>query len=69
MSGTDVLIERHGDVAHVVLNRADRANSLNAAAAQAVGRAVEEASDARVVLLTGAGRAFCAGGDLDELER
>ena len=69
MTEPDVVIERHGDVAHVVLNRADRANALNSAAAQAVGRAIEEASDARVVLLTGAGRAFCAGGDLDELER
>ena len=65
----NVEIERRGDVAHVVLSRPDRANSLDAAAASSVAQAIEETADARVVILTGAGRAFCAGGDLDELEK
>lgn len=62
-------IHRRGDVAQIVLSRPERANSLDAAAASEVAEAIEETSDARVVILTGAGRAFCAGGDLEELER
>jgi 2-(1,2-epoxy-1,2-dihydrophenyl)acetyl-CoA isomerase len=69
MSGSSVTIERDGDVATVVIDRAERANSLDSAAARALAEAIVSVGDARVVVLTGAGRAFCAGGDLDELER
>lgn len=57
-----------GDIATVTIDRAEKRNALNGHSAAAVKDAVEEASSqARVVILTGAGKAFCAGGDLEEL--
>lgn len=65
-----IKIERSGDIAILTIDRPERRNALDSAAARDVAAAVAEASlDARVIILTGAGRAFCAGGDLDELER
>lgn len=61
-----VTLEQEGDIALVTIRRPERSNALDAATARAVGEAVRGA-DARVVVLTGQGRAFCAGGDLDEL--
>lgn len=49
------------------LNRPDRLNALNPELGQALAEAVERAAAnpaVRAVILTGAGRAFCAGGDL-----
>src|SRR5688572_20805419 len=65
-----VRIERDDDVATVIIDRPERRNALGSAAAKAVADAINEASrTARVIILTGAGEAFCAGGDLEELER
>jgi 2-(1,2-epoxy-1,2-dihydrophenyl)acetyl-CoA isomerase len=64
-----VLISHEGDVALVTINRPEKMNALDSATARAVRSAIEEVSSARVVILTGAGRAFCAGGDLEELAR
>jgi 2-(1,2-epoxy-1,2-dihydrophenyl)acetyl-CoA isomerase len=65
-----VSVTIEGDVALVRLERPERRNALNSTSAAAVKDAIEDASSrARVVILTGAGKAFCAGGDLDELER
>lgn len=69
MSEPGVLIERDGDVATVVINRPERANALDSQAAGEIAAAIDATSGARAVILTGAGRAFCAGGDLDEIER
>src|SRR5574337_956726 len=66
-SGPLVLEAREGAVAILTLNRPDRLNALNtelgAALVQALGRAAGDPG-VRVVVLTGAGRAFCSGGDL-----
>jgi 2-(1,2-epoxy-1,2-dihydrophenyl)acetyl-CoA isomerase len=65
-----VLVERHNDVAVVRLNRPDALNSFNAALRRELLLAVREVNDddsVRVVILTGAGRAFCAGADLAEV--
>ena len=54
-------------VAHLELNRPDAANALDLPLAQALRAAVERAdsdADVRAVLLTGAGKRFCAGGDV-----
>lgn len=61
-----VLRERHGDVLLVTLNRPDALNSFNADMHRALSDAWHEASDReiRAVVLTGAGRGFCAGADL-----
>jgi enoyl-CoA hydratase/carnithine racemase len=58
-----------GDVATITIDRPEKRNALDSAAAAGVAAAVEEASSARVTILTGARGAFCAGGDLLELQR
>lgn len=63
-----VLLEaRHDGIATLVMNRPDRLNALDTrlvtALNDALGRISKDGS-VRVVVLTGAGRAFCAGGDL-----
>lgn len=58
-----------GDVAVVTIQRPDKRNALNAATATALAEKLADAgSAARVVIVTGEGAAFCAGGDLEELE-
>ncbi len=65
-----VSIDREDDLAVVTINRPDRRNALRSQDARGVSSALAEASrGSRVLILTGAGPAFCAGGDLDELER
>ncbi len=62
-----MLEAREGDVVALTLNRPDRLNALNVELAAALVDALHRAgADAgvRCVVLTGAGRAFCAGGDL-----
>jgi len=62
-----VTVERRGDVAWVRLNRPDRMNAYDAAMGRALTDAVRGAADAGVIVLTGTGRAFCAGGYLANL--
>ena len=70
MDTSQVRIERDGELAIVTLNRPERRNALGSGDAQAVAAAIIDASQgSRVIILTGAGEAFCAGGDLEELER
>jgi crotonobetainyl-CoA hydratase len=62
-----VTVTRQGHIGVITLNRPQAMNAVNAALATAAGEALEQldADDAiRVVVLTGAGRAFCAGMDL-----
>jgi 2-(1,2-epoxy-1,2-dihydrophenyl)acetyl-CoA isomerase len=53
-------------VARITLNRPDRLNSFTAQMHQELRSALADAAEARVLILTGAGRAFCAGQDLNE---
>jgi len=76
MSGdatSDVLkIERRGPVAILTLNRPDAMNALSRALREALCaafREIEADAGVRVAVLTGAGRAFCAGFDLKELSQ
>jgi methylglutaconyl-CoA hydratase len=68
MTYQTILIERDArGVARLVLNRADKHNAMNAdMIAELSAAAAELAADdtVRVVVLTGAGDSFCAGGDL-----
>ena len=66
----DVLMTRDGAVATVTLNRPDRLNAMSLAMVEHVRAVLESlAADAetRAVVLTGAGRGFCAGGDMSDL--
>jgi 2-(1,2-epoxy-1,2-dihydrophenyl)acetyl-CoA isomerase len=60
-------IESKDRVRTITLDRADKLNAVNGALASSLAQALEAAArddDVRVVVLTGAGRAFCAGLDL-----
>jgi len=59
-----ILSDRRGDVAVVTLNRPDRLNAAAPAMFDEIGAVLASLDDARAVLLTGAGRAFCSGADL-----
>jgi methylglutaconyl-CoA hydratase len=63
-----IRLERRGPVAHVILNRPEVRNAFNAAMILELTGAFREiaaAADVRAVLLSGEGKAFCAGGDLN----
>ncbi|GAA2358009.1 enoyl-CoA hydratase [Saccharopolyspora halophila] len=71
--GDDVVqYEIDGAIAKITLNRPDKLNAMNAQVIGELGRRVREAGDddsVKVVLITGAGRAFSAGFDInDEIE-
>lgn len=55
-----------GGIARITLNRPDRLNSFTAHMHEELRGALDQAEVARVVILTGAGRAFCAGQDLND---
>lgn len=64
-----VLLEIDAGVATITLNRPEAMNTFNNAILTGLGEAYQQcdADDAvRVVVVTGAGRAFCAGADLSE---
>lgn len=63
----DVEVEQRGEVAWIRLNRPDRMNAYDRAMGAELTAAVRDASTAGVIVLTGTGRAFCAGGYLAEL--
>ncbi len=67
-TGTDhVLCHVTDHIATITLNRPDKRNAIGSAEMAALGRALEMTQadeDTRVVVLTGAGGAFCAGGDI-----
>src|SRR5437763_16048725 len=55
-----------GPIARITLNRPDRLNSFTAAMHEELRDALANLGEARVVILTGAGRGFCAGQDLND---
>ncbi len=64
-----VLVARRGGVVELTLNRPDRLNAFNVEMHEALARALAEVAadpEVRAVLLTGAGRGFCAGQDLSD---
>lgn len=63
-----ILVDITEGVARLTLNRPDRLNSFTVAMHDEVARALDEfeAARARTLVLTGAGRGFCAGQDLSD---
>jgi enoyl-CoA hydratase len=71
MSSPEVRYERREAAALLTIDRPDRRNAIDAAAAVALRQGLEafEADEAaRVLVLTGSGEAFCAGADLKALD-
>jgi enoyl-CoA hydratase len=71
MSGEEVRYERRGSAAVLTIDRPQRRNAVDAATAAALREGLErfEAdAEARALVLTGAGEAFCAGADLKALD-
>src|SRR5258708_5392902 len=65
-----VMVDIASGIATVTLNRSDKLNALNRALCEdliAALRMLTRADAVRVIVLTGAGRAFCAGADLNVL--
>ena len=70
MNPAHLLLDRRDGVLAVTLNRPDVLNSFNRRMADELVAALRDAADddsVRAVLLTGSGRAFCAGQDLAEV--
>ena len=71
MNYETIQLEMRGSVGLITLNRPDSLNALTGEMAQEFQEAVAEAREksTRAIVVTGAGRAFCAGGDLREMQR
>jgi len=61
-----ILLSLEGGIARLTLNRPDKLNSFNVRMHEEVQRALQSVrgQGARVLVLSGAGRGFCAGQDL-----
>jgi 2-(1,2-epoxy-1,2-dihydrophenyl)acetyl-CoA isomerase len=66
MAYETIIAEQADGIAHITLNRPDRLNSFTRAMHVELRDALASLGDARVVVLTGAGRGFCAGQDLND---
>ncbi|HEY2973941.1 MAG TPA: enoyl-CoA hydratase-related protein [Pyrinomonadaceae bacterium] len=71
MSYETIQLEMRAAVGVITLNRPDSLNALTTQVGQEFQAAVSEVRErgARAIIVTGAGRAFCAGGDLREMQR
>ncbi len=66
MTYQTLLFEQSGPITRITLNRPDAANGMNDAMTAELADAAArcDTAETKVVILTGAGRFFCAGGDL-----
>jgi len=67
---TSIAFTYDSDIATITLNRPEKRNALGFQLTEELLAAFDEIeqSSAQVIVLTGAGKAFCAGMDLDELQ-
>jgi 2-(1,2-epoxy-1,2-dihydrophenyl)acetyl-CoA isomerase len=65
-----VLFQRDGPIATIILNRPERLNALGEGMRQGLSAAIETVAhdpEIRVAVITGAGRGFCSGGDIQKM--
>jgi len=68
-AGDEVVLRRDGAIAEIVLNRPEAANGLTLSLLKSLCAAIMDChgdSSIRVVILRGAGKHFCAGGDVKD---
>src|SRR5262245_58530040 len=68
----DILYDVKDRIAVITLNRPEKLNAWTAAMQASVKRAIVDAAaddDVRVIVVTGAGRGFCAGADMGGLQQ
>ena len=71
MDYKDILFDISEGIATITMNRPEKLNAYTTEMGDEVThafRAVQRDPDVRVVILTGAGKAFCAGADLEHLK-
>lgn len=66
MTYESIAVSNEDGIARITLNRPDRLNSFTRAMHGELRDALADLDQARVVILTGAGRGFCAGQDLND---
>jgi enoyl-CoA hydratase len=69
MTDDVVLYEKHTGIATITLNRPDKLNAMNGEVVEQLTRRIAEAGaddTVKVILIAGAGRAFCAGFDIND---
>ena len=64
---SDLAVTRADGVLHLHLDREEKRNALNAEILDGMLAALREPGDARVVLVTSAGKVFCSGADLVQM--
>jgi 2-(1,2-epoxy-1,2-dihydrophenyl)acetyl-CoA isomerase len=75
MSDGDIVLEQHGQILHVILDRPAKKNAFGGTMREDLATALDaaarmfETDEARVVVIRGAGGSFCAGGDVANLLR
>ena len=71
MSYDTIVLEKRNHVGAIILNRPEQLNTFSSALAKDLNSALSELEndmETRVVIIKGAGKAFCAGIDVNELE-
>lgn len=69
MTWEHVLLQKENHIAIITLNRPDKLNAFGGRMRQEIAEVVEDVCsdvDVRVIVITGAGKAFCVGGDVNE---
>src|SRR5882757_8261692 len=69
MADESILIDKRAGYRVITLNRPDKLNAFNEAMHEALGDAIADAEadeSCRALMITGSGKAFCAGQDLND---
>jgi len=72
MSNSDIIFKKEDRIATITLNRPESLNALGGTMREDIIDAIQDVKsdkNIRVLVITGAGRAFCAGGNVKDMER